>query len=78
MVIVVVFVSDVDKWFKVYVIMRNFGKKVVLEEVVGKIFGELLFIKELDVCSEEVVNSLVKEIESEEGRIDVFGECVIK
>lgn len=74
----VVLASDADKRFKVYATMRNLGKKAALEEAAGKTLGESLFIKELDVCSEEAVNSLVKEIESEEGRIDVLGECVIK
>lgn len=68
----VVLASDADKRFKVYATMRNLGKKAALEEAAGKTLGESLFIKELDVTSEEAVNSLVKEIESEEGRIDVL------
>lgn len=74
LLIVVIFVVDVDKCFKVYVIMWNLEKKFVLEEVVGRYFEEILFIKVLDVCSEVLVNSLVIEIESVEGWIDVFGE----
>lgn len=66
--------ADADKRFKVYATMRNLDKKTELEEAAGKHLGETLFIKALDVCSEDAVNSLVKEIESEEGRIDVLGE----
>ena len=63
-----------DKRFKVYATMRNLEKKSALETSAGKCLGESLFIKALDVLSEEAVNSLVKEIESVEGRIDVLGE----
>lgn len=66
--------ADADKRFKVYATMRNLEKKTTLEEAAGNHLGETLFIKALDVCSEDAVNSLVKEIESEEGRIDVLGE----
>jgi len=61
-----------DKRFKVYATMRNLEKKSALETSAGKCLGESLFIKALDVLSEEAVNSLVKEIESVEGRIDVL------
>lgn len=67
----VVLASDADKGFKVYATMRNLGKKAALEEAAKETLGQSLFIKELDVCS-EAVNSLVKEIESTEGRIDVL------
>ena len=66
--------ADADKRFKVYATMRNLEKKSALEEAAGRHLEETLFIKALDVCSEASVNTLVKEIESEEGRIDVLGE----
>ena len=66
--------ADADKRFKVYATMRNLEKKTALEEAAGKYLEETLFIKALDVCSEDSVNSLVTEIENEEGRIDVLGE----
>ena len=66
--------ADADKRFMVYATMRNLEKKAALEEAAGKHLEETLFIKALDVCSEDAVTSLVKEIESEEGRIDVLGE----
>lgn len=66
--------ADADKRFKVYATMRNLEKKTALEEAAGKHLEETLFIKALDVCSEDAVTSLVKEIESVEGRIDVLGE----
>lgn len=67
--------ADADKRFKVYATMRNLEKKTALEEAAGKHVEETLFIKALDVCSEDAVTSLVKEIESVEGRIDVLGSC---
>lgn len=70
--------ADADKRFKVYATMRNLEKKTALEEAAGNHLEETLFIKALDVCSEDAVNSLVKEIESEEGRIDVLGELFLR
>jgi len=72
--IAAILAADADKRFKVYATMRNLEKKTALEEAAGKYLEETLFIKALDVCSEDSVNSLVTEIESEEGRIDVLGE----
>ena len=66
--------ADADKRFKVYATMRNLEKKTALEEAAGKYLEDTLFIKSLDVLSEDAVNDLVKEIESVEGRIDVLGE----
>ena len=66
--------ADADKRFKVYATMRNLEKKSALEEAAGRHLEETLFIKALDVCSEASVSSLVTEIESVEGRIDVLGE----
>lgn len=68
--------ADADQRFKVYATMRNLDKKTALEEAAGRHLGETLFIKALDVCSEDAVNGLVKEIESVEGRIDVLGELL--
>ena len=69
----VILAEDVRR-FKVYATMRNLEKKSELENAVGKHLGESLIIKALDVRNEEEVNRLVKEIEREEGRIDVLGE----
>ena len=69
----VILAEDVKR-FKVYATMRNLEKKSELENAVGKHLGESLIIKALDVRNEEEVNRLVKEIEREEGRIDVLGE----
>ena len=66
--------ADADKRFRVYATMRNLEKKSALEEAAGRHLEETLFIKALDVCNEASVNSLVTEIENEEGRIDVLGE----
>ena len=66
--------ADADKRFKVYATMRNLEKKTALEEAAGKYLEDTLFIKSLDVLSEDAVNDLVKEIENVEGRIDVLGE----
>ncbi|XP_046862272.1 retinol dehydrogenase 8-like [Xenia sp. Carnegie-2017] len=55
--------------FKVYASMRNTNKKGELEK---KIAGcSNLVVIELDVCSEDSVNSAVKHILQKEGRIDI-------
>ena len=54
--------------------MRNLSKKEKLEEEAEERLGDTLFIKQLDVCSDESVNKTVKEILGAEGRIDVMCE----
>ncbi|XP_068730289.1 retinol dehydrogenase 8-like [Montipora capricornis] len=64
--------KDAEKRFKVYATMRNLAKKGELEEEGKKYLGDTLFVKELDVCSDESVKTAVKEILEAEGRIDVL------
>ena len=66
--------KDAEKRFKVYATMRNLAKKGELEEEGKKYLGDTLFVKELDVCSDESVKTAVKEILEAEGRIDVLCE----
>ena len=70
----VLLAKDPEKRFKVYATMRNLAKKDKLEEEGKKSVGETLFIKELDVCSDESVAQIVQELMDKEGRIDVLGK----
>ena len=70
----VLLAKDPEKRFRVYATMRNLAKKDKLEEAGKESLGETLFIKELDVCSDESVAQLVQELMDKEGRIDVLGK----
>ena len=70
----VLLAKDPEKRFRVYATMRNLAKKDKLEEEGKESVGETLFIKELDVCSDESVAQLVQELMDKEGRIDVLGK----
>ncbi|KAK3749952.1 hypothetical protein QZH41_013862 [Actinostola sp. cb2023] len=64
--------NDQQKRFKVYATMRNLGKKEALEEAGKDVLGERLIVKELDVCSDESVTSVVQEIIQNEQRLDIL------
>lgn len=72
--IVFYLVNDVEKCFKVYVIMRNLKKKIFLEQEGKEWFGDILVIMCMDVSCDEFVKSVVEEIIVKEGKIDVFGK----
>ncbi|XP_027054083.1 retinol dehydrogenase 8-like [Pocillopora damicornis] len=63
--------SDQCKRFKVYATMRNLEKKKELEERGKHILGDTLFIRAMDVCSDDSVNAIVQELVSAHQRIDV-------
>ena len=65
---------DSQKRFKVYATMRNLGKKTSLEEQGKEYMGETLVVKAMDVTSDESVNSVVQEVFSDEGKIDILSE----
>ena len=66
--------SDQCKRFKVYATMRNLEKKKELEERGKHILGDTLFIKAMDVCSDDSVNAIVQELVSAHQRIDVVSK----
>ena len=51
--------KDDEKRFKVHATIRNLSKKEKLEEEAEEHLGDTLFIKQLDVCSDESVNKTV-------------------
>ena len=69
----VLLAKDPDKRFKVYATMRNLAKKDKLEAAAGAALGDTLFIKQLDVCSDDSVARAVEQIFDEEKRIAVLG-----
>ena len=66
--------SDQHKRFKVYATMRNLEKKKELEERGKYVLGDTLFIKAMDVCSDDSVNAVVQEVISAHQRIDVVSK----
>ncbi|KAM7438120.1 hypothetical protein ABFA07_012329 [Porites harrisoni] len=52
--------------------MRNLAKKGQLEEEGKEQLGDTLIIKQMDVCSDESVTKVVKEVLDAEGKIDVL------
>lgn len=71
---VFIFVKDIKKCFRVYVMMRNLEKKGQLVDEGKVFFGDMLIIKQMDVCLDELVEKIVREVIDEEGRIDVICE----
>lgn len=74
----VLLAKDPEKRFKVYATMRNLDKKAELEEVGKEMLGISLFIKGMDVCSDESVNETVQEILDTEGRVDILSEYLFR
>ena len=72
----VLLAKDADKRFKVYATMRNLDKKGALVEAGKEALDDTLFIRQLDVCSDESVAAAVEEVQQSEGRIDVLGEYI--
>ena len=70
--------QDPEKRFKVYATVRNLDKGKSLEEVGKEMLGISLFIKGMDVCSDDSVNQTVQEILDTEGRVDILSKCVVK
>ena len=68
----VLLAQDVEKRFKVYATMRNLAKKGQLEEESRECLGKTLIIKQLDVCHDDSVDKVFKEVIDVEGRIDVL------
>ena len=72
--IAVLLAQDVEKRFKVYATMRNLAKKEQLEEEGKHCLGDTMIIKQLDVCHDDSVDRMVKEVIQSEGRIDVLSK----
>ena len=64
----VLLAKDAEKRFKVYATMRNLAKKGQLEEEGKDQLGDTLIIKQMDVCSDESVTKVVKEVLDAEGK----------
>jgi len=58
--------------YRVYATMRNLGKQDSLVKSAGDTLNKNLFIKQLDVCDDNSVNGVVKEIIGIEGKIDIL------
>ena len=69
--------KDAQRSYRVYATMRNLDKRTALEEQGRDQLGDTLIIKRMDVSSDESVNSLVQEIFTKEGKIDVLSKSLI-
>ena len=72
----VLLAKDPDKRFRVYATMRNLDKKASLEEAAQDQLNDTLFVRELDVTSDESVANALQSIYAERERIDVLSKCV--
>ena len=73
----VLLAKDNLKRYKVYATMRNADKKGLLEESVKDELNQTIFIKTLDVTSDESVAEVLESVYDDEGRIDVLGEKTV-
>eukprot|EP00794_Sanderia_malayensis_P020238 gene20238-22217_t len=64
--------KDKEGRFRVYATMRNLSKRNLLEKEAGSYFQKTLFIKQLDVSSNEEIDKIVEEVTNEAGRIDIL------
>ncbi|XP_041471603.1 retinol dehydrogenase 8-like [Lytechinus variegatus] len=63
--------KDAAKKYLVYSTMRNLDKKGPLQEAADSALNDTMFIRPLDVVSDDSVKNAVKEIIDEHGRIDI-------
>ncbi|XP_041472701.1 retinol dehydrogenase 8-like [Lytechinus variegatus] len=63
--------KDAAKKYLVYSTMRNLDKKGPLQEAADSALNDTMFIRPLDVVSDESVKNAVNEIIDEHGRIDI-------
>ena len=69
--------KDEEKKYKVYATMRDLSKKDKLEKEAGCLLNSTLFVKKLDVTSNEQIDSVVDEIICEETKIDILGRIYV-
>jgi retinol dehydrogenase-8 len=58
--------------YRVYATMRNLDKATQLRNEVASFVDKNLFIRQLDVCDQNSVDTLVKQVLAEQGRIDIL------
>ncbi|XP_074634087.1 retinol dehydrogenase 8-like [Acropora palmata] len=68
----VLLASDKEKRFKVYATLRNLAKKDELHEKGKNFLGETLIVKAMDVCSEDSVHEVLRELLAIHHRVDVL------
>lgn len=68
----VLLAKDPEKRFRVYATMRNLDKRSDLEEAGRDHLNDTLFVRELNVTSDESVASVLQSIYTERERIDVL------
>ena len=61
-----------DRKYKVYATVKDLARKDTLEKEAGSLLDSTIFIKELDVTSNEQISSVVDEIIKAETKIDIL------
>ena len=61
-----------DRKYKVYATVKDLARKGKLEKEAGSLLDSTVFIKELDVTSNEQIYSVVDEIIKAEAKIDIL------
>lgn len=69
--------KDQQKRYRVYATMRNLDKRGSLETAAQGYLNDTLFVRELDVTSDESVASLLQSIYTERERIDVLSKYFV-
>lgn len=69
--------KDHLKRYKVYATMTNLNKKGLLEESVREVLNQTIFIKRMDVTSDDSVTEVLESIYDVEERIDILGKHCI-
>lgn len=70
----VLLAGDKEKRFKVYATLRNLAKKGELHEKGKNFLGNTLIVKAMDVCSEDSVNEVLRELLAIHHRVDVLSK----
>lgn len=70
----VLLAKDPEKRFRVYATMRNLDKSEALEQAGHQYLNDTLFVRQLDVTSEESVTNALQTIYNEREKIDVLSK----
>lgn len=70
--------KDAGERFKVYATIRDLNEAEILKNAAGDALNTTLFIKQLDVTSNEQIESVVDEIIAIENKIDVLGRSKVR
>ena len=68
--------KDEERRYKVYATMKDVSKREKLEMEAGHLLDSTIFVRQLDVTSNEQIDSVIDEIFTSETRIDILGKYI--